>query len=60
MKPGAIFLIIDVLLLAGILSLALLKNADARGIAGILLCLALLAGFYFMPNVNGGKEDIEI
>lgn len=59
MKDGAIFLIIDVLLLAGILALALLKNADARGIAGILLVLAILTGFYFMPGVKG-KEDIEI
>ncbi len=59
MKPGAIYLLIDGLLLSGILIFSILKNADARGIAGILLCLAILTGFYFIGGRVEGKENIE-
>ena len=58
MKPGAVYLIIDILLLAGILVSAILKNADGRGIAGIFLGLAILTGFWFIGGRVEGKENI--
>jgi len=57
MKAGNIYLLIDGLLLAGILISGIMRNMDGRGIAGILFCMALLAGFYFLPPVVGKETD---